>query len=318
MLNLAIVVNLVFLIISCFALVKSSSFLVKSLTKLASFIGLNEFAIGFIIMAISTSLPELFVGVTSALSNKQSLALGNVIGSNILNLTIVIGVVAVLVKNVKIHSKLIKRDVIFMVAMVILPLFLMWDQKISRIDAVILIGAFCVYLWQMVKQEKSFSRKLSEAKGKMAIWITIAVLSIFLLLLSAHFVVHFASELSVALKVPELLIGLFIVSLGTSLPELIFEAKSVLEKHDELAIGDLLGSVIINSSLVLGVTALIRPITADFLLFFSSAIFMVLSAFLFMTFAESEKGISWKEGISLILLYMFFVIVESYIKSLGG
>ena len=109
--------------------------------------------------------------------------------------------------------------------------------------------------------------------------------------------------------IPSILIGLFMVSIGTTLPELTFEVKAVLAKHRYMALGDLLGSVVANSTLVLGVTALIHPITADFLLFITSASFMVVVAFLFMTFVESEKKITLQEGIALIMLYVLFIIV---------
>ncbi|MBS1267200.1 MAG: Sodium/calcium exchanger MaX1 [Candidatus Woesearchaeota archaeon] len=312
-----LVLHLVLLLISCFVLVKSSSLLVRALSKISAFVGLNEFAIGFIIMAISTSLPELFVGITSGIENNSALALGNVIGSNILDLTIVIGIVTLLARGIKIKSKLIKKDIFYMLGMVILPILLMIDEKLGRIDGVILLGVFGLYIWQMLKQERRFSKKMNEVKKIEAVrWLVVAVISIIVLMISADFVVEFGTKISIELFLPPILVGIFIVSFGTSLPELIFESKAVLEKHEELAIGDLIGSVISNSTLVLGVTALISPIKANFILFFSGALFMVLISFIFMTFAESEKGISWKEGISLILLYVFFVIIEAYIKSI--
>jgi len=313
-----LILDIVLLILSCFVLVKSSSLLVKALTKVSGFLGFNEFTIGFIIMAISTSLPELFVGITAALENNPALALGTVIGSNILDLTIVIGIVTLLVKNIKIKSKLIKKDVLYMLGLVMLPVLLMLDQKLGRIDGAILLTVFMLYIWQMIKQERKFHKKIAKVKKIEAVrWLVVAIVSIFVLMISADFVVQFGTSLSIELLLPPLLVGIFIVSLGTSLPELIFEAKAVLEKHEELAIGDLIGSVITNSTLVLGVTALITPIQAEFLLFFSGALFMVLIAFIFMTFAESDKGISWKEGVSLIFLYIFFVIIEAYIKSIS-
>ncbi|MBW2970632.1 calcium/sodium antiporter [Candidatus Woesearchaeota archaeon] len=314
-----LITNLIFMILSCFTLVKSSSFLVRSLAKISEYFRMNEFAIGFIIMAVSTSLPELFVGITAAIDNATALALGAVIGSNILDLTLVIGIVTLMARGIKIKSKIIRRDIVYMLGMVILPMLLMWDSVISRIDGLVLLAVFLFYIWQMVRQERSFSRKLEKVqRAEVLFWIIVAIVSVILLVFSAEFVVEFATRLSIDLLLPPILIGLFIIALGTSLPELIFESKAVLERHEELALGDLLGSVITNSTLVLGVTALIRPITANLLLFFSSAMFMVLIAFVFMTFAESEKGISWKEAVSLILLYMFFIVMESYIKFLKG
>jgi cation:H+ antiporter len=311
--------NLLFFILSCIVLVKSSSVLLGSLSKVAYYLKLNEFAVGFIIMAISTSLPELFVGITAGLDKSSSLALGNVIGSNILDLTLVIGVVAILVRDLKITSKIIKKDIVYMIGFVILPLLLMWDQKLSRLDGVLLLAVFGLYIWQMIRQEHSFSKTVDTVRRRDAMWnFFLTFVCIFLLIVSAEFVVEFATRLSGDLALPNILIGLLVISLGTSLPELIFETKAVLNKHEEMAVGDLLGSVITNSTLVLGITAVIHPIEADFLIFFTSAIFMVLISFIFMTFAESDKGLSWKEGLSLIMLYLFFIMVESHITMLGG
>ncbi|MBD3203044.1 hypothetical protein GF327_02020 [Candidatus Woesearchaeota archaeon] len=325
-----IIQHFFFFMTACIFLVKSSDYLVKSLVKISSFFKLNEFTIGFIIMAISTSLPELFVGIVSALDGEPIFALGNAIGSNIMDLTIVIGIVTLLAKEIKIKSKIIKRDLIYMLLIVILPALLMIDHKIwnflgifpntprgiSRIDGFILLFVFAGYIWSMFRQERLFRKTIPPvSKVEVIKYALLFCASFLLLIISAHFVVDYASLLSFELSIPPLLIGLFIISLGTSLPELMFESKAVMSHHEEMAVGDLIGSVISNSTLVLGVTAIISPIVGDTLVFVSSTFFMILIAFIFLTFAESDKGLSWKEGMSLVLLYLFFVIIETYIKS---
>jgi cation:H+ antiporter len=309
--------DLVFFVLACLVLVQSSSFVVKSLSKIAEFFRINEFAVGFIIVAVSTSLPELFVGVTSAFSGNNELALGNVIGANIVNLTLIIGVISLLAKNIKIRSKVIRKDFIYMVAIVMLPLLLMWDKKLDWYDGLILIAVFVLYIWQMVKQEHRFKKAFDFVqKREMGRQIIIGLISLVVLMVSANFVVIFATKLSVDMNMPAILIGLILLGLGTSLPELILDSRAVLEKHQELAIGDTLGSVITNSTLVLGVSSLIHPIQTDVFLFFTSALFLVIIAFVFITFGESDRGISWKEGMSLLLLYVFFIIVQTYIAML--
>ncbi|MBN1502715.1 sodium:calcium antiporter [Candidatus Woesearchaeota archaeon] len=321
--------NLGIFVVACIVLVKSSGSLVRSLIKISSFLRLNEFTIGFIIMAISTSLPEMFVGIMSAINNVSSFSLGNVIGSNILDLTIVVGIVAVLAKGIRIKSKIIKKDLAYMMFFIFLPILLMVDAKLWRLfgftnatigltrpDGVILLLAFIIYLWSLVKQEKLFRKSIDHTpKREIFKYIFFFILSISLLFVSSDYVVKYAELLSLDLNVPPILIGLFLISFGTSLPELMFETKAVLSRHEEMAVGDLIGSVITNSTLVLGVTAIITPITGNLLVFFSSTIFLVLIAFIFITFAESDHGLSWKEGMSLILLYIFFIVIETYIKA---
>jgi len=313
-----LLVHITIFLISCIVLAKSAEFLVKSLTKIASFLGWTEFAIGFIIMAIATSVPELFVGITSALNKNSALALGTVIGSNIVDLTLVIGIVALLAKGIRIESKTIRTDTLYMFGIATLPVILMVQgNEISRFDGYLLLSVFFLYVIKLLKQKGRFRKAIDTVPIKEFFSaIGLSCFSIVVLFFSSDFVVRYASLLSIDLMLPPILIGLFVIAFGTSLPELTFEIKAVRTGHRGMALGDLLGSVIANSTLVLGVTALIYPIDADFLLFLTSASFMLLVAFLFVTFTESEEMISWQEGIALILLYVFFVIVELNVRLL--
>ncbi len=327
-----LVVNLIFFIIACLVLVQSNNYLIKSLAKISYFLKLTEFTIGFILVAIGTSLPEMFVGVMSALEGVPSFSVGNVIGSNILDLTLVIGVAALLAKNINIESKIVRRDVIYMLVMTLLPVILLIDHYfwhmlglfpnmisgLSRLDGFILLSAFVYYLYVLIKQEPKFSKVGEHTSRKDAIKNMIIFLaSLVLLLVSAHFVVEYAKLLSIDLDLSPVLIGIFIISLGTSLPELVFETKAVLTGHQSMAIGDLIGSVISNSTVVLGITAIIMPISVNPAIYFSSTLFMLFSAFIFFTLAESDNKISWTEGVSLLMLYILFIIVETYLKNLS-
>lgn len=322
--------NIIFFLIACIVLVKSSSWLLKSLVKIAGFFHVTEFSVGFIIMAISTSLPEVFVGIMSALRGVPFLSLGNVIGSNILNLTIVIGITALLAQKIRIEAKTIRKDIVYMLLIMIIPVLLALDHKfwhaiglfpnmtvgLSRLDGIILLAIFLYYIWSLLQQERAFHKEFDKTtKKELLHFLILCAVSLALLLISSEFVVEYATKISVDLNISNILIGLFIVSLGTSLPELMMETSSVLKHHENIAMGDLIGSVIANSTLVLGITALIHPISGDLLTFFTSAMFMILIGFIFMTFSESDSELSWKEGLSLIFLYIFFIIVETYIRT---
>jgi len=321
-----LVINLALFILACIVLVQSNSFLVKSLAKISYFLKLNEFTIGFIIMSMATSLPELFVGIMSALSGTPAFAVGNVIGSNILDLTLVIGIAALLAKNIKIESKIIRKDMIYMLLITLLPVILLMDhhvwwkfglfpnmvQGLSRFDGIILLSTFVYYIYTLVQQESQFSKIVDKTSRK---FMLLFLVSITLLLISAHFVVDYAKLLSIDLAISPLLMGLFIISLGTSLPELMFETKAVLSQHQSMAIGDLVGSVITNSALVLGVTAIIAPIAVNSVIYLTSTLFMLFAAFIFFTFAESGEKITWTEGIALLFLYILFIIIETYINT---
>jgi cation:H+ antiporter len=139
-----------------------------------------------------------------------------------------------------------------------------------------------------------------------------AVLGI--LFLSSHFVVFFATQLAIELALPQIFIGLFLIALGTSLPELVFEIKSVLAKKGDLAIGDAMGSVVCNSTLVLGVTALISPIIEASSIFFISSVFMLFVILLFAIMIRSKKGLTIAGSLLLVFAYILFIIFEFYLK----
>ncbi|MBU4493072.1 MAG: sodium:calcium antiporter [Nanoarchaeota archaeon] len=314
-----LITNLIVFLIACIVLVISGNLLVKTLTKIAAFLKLSEFVVGFIIMAFATSIPELFVGITSALAKNSALALGNVIGANIINLTLVIGIAILLGRGIKIESRKTKTDSLYMVFIAALPMVLMIiGNSLSRIDGIILLAAFVIYARRILRQKRLFKKEVEDGIKRRDIILTtiLFVFSLALLFLSARFVVGYATLLSVDLALPPIIVGLFIISIGTTLPELTFGSRAVLAGHSEMALGNLIGSVIVNSTLVLGITAIIFPITANILLFSVSAIFMVVVAFLFATFVESGNKLYVKEGISLILLYIFFVIIEFYINTI--
>ena len=311
-----LLVDISILIASLIVLIVSGTYLVKSLTKISIFLNLTGFAVSFIIMAFATSIPELFVGINAALAKNTALALGNVIGANIANLTLVIGIPIILAKGIKLESRKIYKDTLYMALISILPLILILiGKQLSRIDAIILIAVFLFYNWRIYKQQKEFSKKIN---GKIkhyevVLYSFLFIFCLALLFISADNLVQYASTLSLNLGFPPILIGLFFVAIGTTLPELIFGTRAAMMKQPQLAIGNIIGSVITNSTLVLAVTALIYPVTANLTLFFISVAFLILVTFLFATFADSGNEFSWKEGTALILLYVFFLFVEFYI-----
>lgn len=312
-----VVANLLFFLGACIALVASGGLLVKSLSKIASFLRMSEFVVGFIIMGIATTIPELFVGIASALDKMPSLSLGNVIGSNIVNITLILGIIVLLSKGIKIESHTMKTDALFAFFISIVPIVLMSiGRTLSRIDGVILLAIYVIYTLWLIRARKEFRKELEERVKR---WEIVGYTSIFVgcllaLFFSARFVTKYGQLLAIDFGMPEIMIGLFLVAIGTSLPELVFGIKAVRMKHPTMALGDITGAIVSNSTLVLGITALIYPITAHFLSFIVSGSFMIVACFLFATFVESGNRLYWKEGIAMVLLYVLFIIIEFYIR----
>ncbi len=313
-----LLLNFLYFLLACAILVISGTGLVKTLTKIARFLRLSEFVAAFIIMAAATSLPELFVGISSALAGKPALGLGNVIGANILDLTLVLGIIILTARGIKIRERGLKRDVRWMSFIAILPLVLfMIGNSLSRLDGAILLLVFLAYSYRMLKRQRSNERlKGGIGRYEIVFAIFLFVICLVMLFVSARFVVDYASTLALELSLPPIMIGLFLVSIGTTLPELTFGVRAAILKHGEMALGDQIGTVIYNATFVIGLTALIYPISATFAPFIIASAFLLLVSFLVITFIESGSMLGVKEGISLILIYIFFVMVEFYMESL--
>lgn len=300
-------------IIASLVLIKSSAVLVRALVNIARFMRWSEFLVSFILIGIATSLPELFVGISSAFNNASALSLGNIIGSNIVNLTLVAGIIILFSRGIKIKSKIIQRDVWIVFGLAVLPILFLLNKTLSRFEGLILLGLFAGYLIYLVRRKKESPKILnnfSEIKTVLKS-IIIFIISLVLLLASAWLIVYSAQTIALGLNANLVLIGILIVAFGTSLPELIFGLRSVLMKHKEMHMGNLIGSTAANSALILGITALIRPIQLESLnSFITGAVFMILALLLFNLFIRTKNKLSWKEGLLLILFYVVFVLVS--------
>ncbi|MEK6922922.1 MAG: sodium:calcium antiporter [Nanoarchaeota archaeon] len=308
---MAFLADIVFFTIFALVLGKTSIWIVRSLSKISSFLRLSEFTSGFIILALATTLPELFVGINAAISKNPALSLGNVIGSNVVNLTFILAIAVLLSKGISIESKIVRQDSLYMLLTASLPVLLMLDGKITRLEGALLIVAFFIYIFKVAKDRKKFEKTANQYK-KYELFNAFAVfiVSSILLLISASFLVKFAVNIARDLNVAPILIGIFLLAFGTSLPELSLAIRSSLSGHSGITLGDLIGSVIINSTLVVGVTSLISPIIANYTIFITSSFFMLITCLLVMAFIHTGNRLTVKEGAILLIVYALFTIIE--------
>ncbi|MFH1307988.1 MAG: hypothetical protein ABIH72_03990 [archaeon] len=310
--------NFIYFIISAAFVVVSGIYLVKSLTKISHFLRISEFTAAFIIIAVATSLPELFVGISSALQGTPAISLGNVIGANILDITIITGIFVLLGRGIKLNINRIGNDVYYMLGSVILVFILFFiGNSLSRIDGAILLGVFFINLIRMIRKRKQYPATFIDGRIKrweIVFYVFLFISSLILLFLSSSFAVKYASLIAIDLSLPEIMVGLFLVSLATTLPELVFGIEAVMMGHKGMSIGDQTGTVFTNLTLIIGVVALIHPITPDYLSFLVAGVFMFISAFIFTTFVYSGRRLDILEGVGLVLLYVAFAIIEFFIK----
>ncbi|MDX1535176.1 MAG: sodium:calcium antiporter [Candidatus Spechtbacterales bacterium] len=335
-----IIFNTIFLIFSIYLLIRSGVHVVRSLSVIARFFNASEFTISFILMAFATSLPELAVGVNSALTDSPNISLGNILGTNIVNITLILGLIGIIAGKISVEDES-KFDStrIFSFLLVMSPVLLMFDGVLSRIDGVILLALFA---WNMerlfeirerLKEAKIVQKILSRNKEidpkhsleeevedveEAVVSVreffrasSIFILSTSLLVAASYAVVYSAKNLSFIFGVPEILIGLLVVGIGTSLPELVFGLQSANNGNGGMSLGNIFGSSVVNSTLILGVTSIIRPIVMqDSAIFWISAIFMggtlILAHYMFRT----KNFLVRKEAVVLVFAYVVFLITQ--------
>jgi cation:H+ antiporter len=306
--------NFLIFLVGSFVLVKSASYAVRSIINIANYFRFSEFFVTFFVAGLISIVPEFLIGINSALAGSPAVGLGTLIGSNVADLTIVIGIVALVGKKINVERRVIKNTKYFFIA-TSMPILLMLDGVLSRDDGIFLVLIFLFYIYNLFHREKIFSKR--KAKGR-TLYRNIGVfaLSMVLLFVSSHYIVESAVELSNLLMVPSIIIGIFLVAIGTTLPELTFSLRAVLAKHKEIALGDIFGNVAIDSTLSIGVLAIIYPITTNFNVFATSALFMVFAALLISTLLNDNGRITRNESYALFFLYAMFVIIE--LKSVIG
>jgi cation:H+ antiporter len=209
---------------------------------------------------------------------------------------------------------------LFTIFIGVLPLFLISDFDLSRLDGVLLLLSYLMYISWLFSKKERFTKVYNHAPKSINLRnflkdLVFLVSAVFLLLLGANGMVSSASAFSTVFGLPLGLIGLFIVGVGNSLPETFFSIQAARKGQDWMILGDLMGGVVMTSTLVLGVVALISPIKiVDFSPFAIARIFLIISALFFLFCLRSDNKISKKEGISLLLLYILFLITEILTK----
>lgn len=300
-------------LLSVIVLSRCATYIIQTLTRLAIYFKLSEFSVAFILMAVATSLPELMVGADAAFEHQGELALGTVLGSNIVNLTLIIGLPALLARGLRIESKIRNRDLFYTITLSLVPLVLIFDGVLSRADGVVLLLLYGLYLYRMLMHREVYTKRLNQwRKDRSVYWyISLFFIELLLLIVSAHFLVSSATIIAEELGVPLAVVGAAVVALGTSLPELSFELYAVRKHESGLALGNILGSVVSNSLLVLGVVAIISPVGVS-----NTSLFLALSLTWFITvtvfgiFLRSQYKLTAEEGFILVFLYVAVVLIQ--------
>jgi cation:H+ antiporter len=314
--------NYLLLIIGMILLVKGADYMINGAVGLSAIFGLSSLFIGLSVTALGTSAPEAAVSIKAALSSYPSISFGNILGSNIANIGLVVGLGALL-WTIKAGESTIKKEMPFCLIVAVLSLLLVCDNwygraepALSRLDGVILLFLFSLYVCYLYfmarKDRRNFclndeSQEIKRPGREIFKASLFLVLGIAGVLIGAHLIVNNSVIIARQLGVSEILIGVTVIALGTSLPEMATSLAAMKKGEPDIAIGNVVGSNIFNILFVLGLTSTIRPIGFPLLAFKDILIVVVITAVLF-AFAYTDSKISKKEGGVLLLFYVLYIV----------
>lgn len=307
-----------FLFVAALAVLgKTSSWAVRSSVSLSHRLGIPELATSFLIVTAISVLPETTISILSALQGVPSLGLGTLLGSNVADLTFVFGVVALLArKPLKVESQFISKDYLFL-AFLTLPLILGFTGHYSRFDGIILVGASVAYTLIMLRTARQAQEKKLANPNHFSLIRALGILALSLILLgvAAHFVVVQGELIANRLFISPALVGLLVVALGTTLPELLFSVRAVRHSHASLALGDIMGTVIVDATLVLGIVAILSPFSFNPRLVIVTGTFMLLAGLFSLGLLRSGKELTKYEAVSLLIFYAIFIVIEFQLRN---
>jgi len=299
---MTMVFNILIILATIAGLWGGAHFVVDSASKIAKKLGMSELVIGLTIVAFATSAPEFAVSVSAALADKMAISVGNVVGSNIFNLGIILGLVAIF-GSLKTNKTILYRDGSVLVGTGLLLVLFYYDLVLTLWEGVVLVAVLASYVVYLIRAKVDIEDDLPEGEYR---WvdIPILILGVGLIIGSAHFLVSSASDIAREFGISEWMIGITIVAAGTSVPELATSLVALIKGRYGISIGNLIGSDIFNMLGVLGTASIIRPLTISQTDYYSLIILAVYLIFL-VIFMRVGWRVTKVEGGIIILIALF-------------
>ena len=308
------------LIIGLVALVWSADRFVDGSAAISKHLGMSPFLIGMIIIGFGTSMPEMLVSAIASFQNNPNIALGNAYGSNITNIALILGITAI-INPINVHSTVLRKELPILTLVSILAAFQISDNLVSRQEAVILlivfVGLLSWTIYQSISSKKdvianSFEQELQKKQIPIKPAIFWSLLGLSILIVSSRIIVWGAVEIATFLGISDLIIGLTIVAIGTSLPELASSFSAARKGEHDLALGNILGSNLFNTLVVVGIAGIINPLLADRYVFIRDIPVMgalTLSLFIMGYGFKRQGRINRVEGTILFLSFVLYVSI---------
>lgn len=302
-------------VVSLFVLIKASDYFTHSAEKIGLFFGIPPFIVGATIVAVGTSLPELISSIFAVLRNSSEIVVGNVVGSNVANIFLVLGIAAIVGRRMKLTYELIHVDLPLLIGSAFLLAVTIWDGIFSFPEALLCLGGIILYSLYTINTRKKYENieirkgtKEEVKQGGKLDWKTLVILAVsaFFIYLGAKYTVESVIKLSEILNIGKEIIAISAVALGTSLPELTVTIAAAKKGKPEMAVGNVLGSNIFNALAVMGIPALIGTLIIPHSIL-TFGLPMMLIATLLYFFITHDKEITKWEGWLLVIFYVFFI-----------
>jgi len=328
------VIWIIIFIASLALLVKSADWLVENAEKIGLALKISPFIIGVTIVAIGTSFPELASSIAAVLKGASEIVTANVVGSNIANILLIVGLSAVAARTLLVKRSLIDLDAPLLAAITTLFIFIVWDREVVFGEGILLLLGFTIYFLYTIfqrreeiitpelvevlpggmeikvlpsrveRRKKEIKEKPSKLNFRIFLFLILGIVG---LVIGANYLIESVLKISEFLEIPPALIAITAVAVGTSLPELVVSVRAAVKKKYEIALGNIFGSNVFNILIVTGIPALIKPLTIDNLTFLVGLPFLVIATLLFIVSGISRRIHIW-EGLMYLLLYILFIV----------
>lgn len=305
-----IVIQFLLLVVGFCLLMKGADWFVEGASKIADKFGIPQLVIGLTIVAIGTSLPEAAVSISAALKGSAEITIGNVVGSNIMNVLVILGLTSVICA-VPVQRSTVRCEIPFVILMtVLLPVLGLFDNTVGRIDGIVLLAMLVLYLLYLMKMARNGATQ-EEAKDekKIPVWkmILMVVVGAVMIVFGSDVSVDAATQLATIFGMSERFIGLTIVALGTSLPELVTSATAALKGKADIAMGNIVGSNVFNLLFVVGTTAVITPVVYSSGFLVDSVVAIAAVVLLWLCVLRKQKLTRLGGAIMLIGYAAYFI-----------
>lgn len=311
------------LIVSLAIIVIAADKLIDSSSKIARFYGVPVFIIGVSIIAFGTSAPELVVGIISSFQKANELSYGNIIGSCINNTGLILGISA-LILTIRVDEKILKKEMLMLTIVELILLFMSFNGLLSRVNGIILLLLGILFIIYLIKGAKNPEQEYSDEDIKIdkkdlkKNWILLFT-SLLALIISGHLIVESSQAIAASFHIDKSAIGLTLIALGTTLPELVTSIAATRRKEDDIVLGNIIGSNIFNILIILGSASIINPIPINFIdnvqILKSLSIdigFMIFLNILLYVIMFNKRRISKRTGIVIVLLYALYMTKQIY------